>query len=401
MIKQAVFLVGGKGERLGHLTQDCPKPLLPLTPDKRFLDVLLVEAARHGFSDIILLAGYLGEQFEQLYNGARVLDSHVRVIREASAQGTGGAVRSAANYLDDQFLLSNGDSFFDFNLRGFARPLARNSDARLALRLVDEPSRYGTVEVSGGKITKFREKDAAKNDPALVNGGVYIITKSALQHFEIPCSIEQDIFPQLAGRNRLEGEIFDGYFLDIGLPETFAVAQSEIIQQISRPIAFLDRDGVLNFDAGYTYRPEDLMWKPGAREAIRLLNDLGYYVIVVTNQAGVARGFYETDDVLKFHASMQHQLNDIGAFIDAFYFCPYHPDATVAKYRANNHFDRKPNPGMLLRALDEWPHDRHRSFLIGDQNSDLQAAFNAGIRGYLFEGSNLLEFIKECILTLP
>lgn len=397
MIKQAVFLVGGKGERLGQLTQNCPKPLLPLTDNKRFLDVLLLEAARSGFTDIVLLAGYLGDQFEQHYSETEILDSRVRVIREKSAQGTGGALRNAMDYLDEQFLLANGDSFFDFNLRAFARPLSQDSDARLALRLVQDPRRYGTVELKNGRISSFREKDENRAEPQLVNGGVYVIQKSMLENFDTPCSIEQDIFPGLANCNRLEGDVFEGYFLDIGLPETFAAAKSEVLQQIARPIAFLDRDGVLNHDTGYTHRTEDLVWQPDARAAVRLLNDEGYYVIVVTNQAGVAHGYYPTDAISAFHSHMQDELAEIGAHFDSLYFCPYHPEATVARYNAVDHPDRKPNPGMIFRAFDEWPHDRERSFLIGDRQSDIEAAKNAGISGYLYDGSSLLEQVGKCI----
>ena len=397
MIRQAVFLVGGKGERLGQLTQDCPKPLLPLDEHKRFLDVLLFEAARSGFTDIVLLAGYLGDQFEQHYSHTQILDSRVRVVREVSAQGTGGALRNAAAHLDEQFLLSNGDSFFDFNLRAFARHLSPDCDARLALRLVEDPRRYGTVVLNEGKIEHFREKDENSIGPQLVNGGVYVISKAMLQNFKTTCSIEQDVFPGLANRRRLEGEVFEGYFLDIGLPETFATAKTEVLQQINRPIAFLDRDGVLNCDAGYTHRPEDLVWQPDAREAVRLLNDAGYYVIVVTNQAGVARGYYSTEAVSAFHTQMQKELAEIGGHFDALYFCPYHPHATVAKYRAADHPDRKPNPGMMLRAFDEWPHDRQRSFLIGDRSIDIQAAKNTGILGYLYKGGSLLEQVIKCM----
>jgi D-glycero-D-manno-heptose 1,7-bisphosphate phosphatase len=151
-----------------------------------------------------------------------------------------------------------------------------------------------------------------------------------------------------------------------------------------RPAAFLDRDGVINVDRGYTHRPADLEFTPTAVEAIRLLNQSGYHVLVVTNQSGVARGLYGLAEVEAFHAHMNAALGERGAHIDAFYHCPYHPDGRVPEF-AIEHEDRKPAPGMILRAMREWHADPARSFLVGDNQSDLQAAVAAGIAGYLIE----------------
>ncbi len=147
---------------------------------------------------------------------------------------------------------------------------------------------------------------------------------------------------------------------------------------IARPAAFLDRDGVINVDTGYTHRPEDLAFTPTAVEAIRLLNAADYRVLVVTNQSGVARGFYGIADVEAFHAHMNAALADAGAKIDAFYYCPYHPEGTVAEF-AIEHEDRKPRAGMIRRAMAEWKVGRAGSFLIGDNQSDLDSAAAAGL----------------------
>lgn len=148
----------------------------------------------------------------------------------------------------------------------------------------------------------------------------------------------------------------------------------------ARPAAFLDRDGVINVDHGYVFRPEALAFTPTAIEAIRALNDAGYLVIVVTNQSGVARGLFGADDVERFHSHMQQALARGGARIDAFYFCPFHPDGTVDVF-AREHEDRKPSPGMLLRAMRDWRIDPARSFMIGDKASDVEVAERAGIDG--------------------
>jgi D-glycero-D-manno-heptose 1,7-bisphosphate phosphatase len=155
---------------------------------------------------------------------------------------------------------------------------------------------------------------------------------------------------------------------------------------------FFDRDGVLNEDRGYVYRPEDLHWLPGARECVRAVNDSGRLAFVVTNQSGVARGYYDENAVIAFHAEMQRQLLAVGAHIDAFAFCPHHPDGTVPPY-ARRCDCRKPMPGMILTLLDRWPVRRQDSILIGDRPSDLLAAEAAGISARLYGGGDLRKML--------
>jgi D,D-heptose 1,7-bisphosphate phosphatase len=396
-VKQAIFLVGGKGTRLGALTALVPKPLLEIAPGLRFLDVVLEEAARHGFTDIILLAGHLGEQVEAIYHGRTILDATVRVVREPEPQGTGGALAFAAGLLDEWFIMANGDSLFEFNLRALTADQPAGMMARLALREVPDPGRYGAIMLDGHKVVGFHEKSPDLKGPMPINGGVYLMHKSVADRILGPCSIEQDIFPALAKEGALEAQEFDGYFLDIGLPDTYAQAQREVPARRVRPIAFLDRDGVLNEDKGYTHRTEDLVWQPGAQAAIRHLNDKGYTVVVVTNQAGIARGLYSEDQMRAFHAHMQNQLAEHGAHIDAFYHCPFHKDGNVAAFTHPDHPDRKPNPGMLLRAMADWPHTRAGSFLIGDMDSDMGAAAAANIAAVKYEGGDVLTAVKAGI----
>lgn len=145
-----------------------------------------------------------------------------------------------------------------------------------------------------------------------------------------------------------------------------------------RPTAFLDRDGVINVDTGYPHHPEQLVLTPTAARAVARLNRAGCLAIVVTNQSGVARGLFDLSAVDRFHDAIQAALGRKGAQIDAFYVAPYHPDGTVPRF-AIDHPDRKPGPGMILRAIAEWPVDRSRAMLFGDKASDLEAAARAGI----------------------
>ena len=167
---------------------------------------------------------------------------------------------------------------------------------------------------------------------------------------------------------------------------------------VRRPAAFLDRDGVINLDHGYVHSPDRFVWVEGAMAAIRWLNEQGYLVFVVTNQSGIARGYYDEAAVHALHGWMAAQLASAGAHIDAFYFCPHHPDAVHDALRLSCDC-RKPKPGMLLRAFAEWPVERPGSFLIGDRSTDIEAAAAAGIPGHLFDGSDLLKTVRQATRT--
>ena len=171
-------------------------------------------------------------------------------------------------------------------------------------------------------------------------------------------------------------------------------------EPLLRPALFLDRDGVLNDDRGFVHQWEDFHWIPGAREAIAAFNRAGWLVFVVTNQSGIGRGYYTEEAMHALHARMIEDLAASGGWIDAVYYCPQHPEAAVETYRHPDPPDRKPNPGMILRALAEWPVDRERSVMVGDKPADLEAALRAGVRGLLFSGGDLARFLEaEAILA--
>jgi D-glycero-D-manno-heptose 1,7-bisphosphate phosphatase len=160
---------------------------------------------------------------------------------------------------------------------------------------------------------------------------------------------------------------------------------------------FLDRDGVLIEDTGYPHIESDMRITPGAPEAVRRLNALGYLAVIVTNQSGVARGLFTLDQMQRFNDALVRRFAAKGARIAAVYACPYHAEAKIEQYRHPDHPDRKPNPGMILRAIREHGVDPQKSFLIGDQPSDLEAARRAGVSGFRFEGGDLDRFVRDLL----
>jgi D-glycero-D-manno-heptose 1,7-bisphosphate phosphatase len=153
-----------------------------------------------------------------------------------------------------------------------------------------------------------------------------------------------------------------------------------------RGAVIFDRDGVLNLDVGYPHRPDQIVWTEGAAEAVRAVNEAGLYAFVATNQSGVGRGYFAAADVEALHAWMAAELARAGARIDAFVYCPDHPDRASRR--------RKPGPGMIIELLERYPVDPARTVMVGDKPSDLEAAQAAGIEGVLFEGGSLSDLVR-------
>jgi D,D-heptose 1,7-bisphosphate phosphatase len=394
MVRQAAILVGGLGTRLKHLTEDTPKPMLPVG-GRPFLEYLFTEIARYGLSEIVLLAGFRSEQVLSAYDGISWKSAQIRVVAEQTPLGTGGAVRAARAVLDDRFLLLNGDSYFDIDLRRFINDaLSKHCQGHIALRDEVEGDRYGRIEQRpDGSVARFLAAGTRSSGP--INAGIYCLDQRVIDR--IPpgrISLETDVLPTLAAEGQLSASSAAGYFIDMGVPADFERAQTELPAQMSRPAAFLDRDGVLNVDKGYVHTQEEFEWRPGSIAAVRRLNELGFYVFVVTNQAGVARGYYDEAAIEVLHHWMNEELGKYGAHSDAFEYCPHHLDGVRAEYR-NVCRRRKPEAGMLLDLIDEWPVLTGGSFLIGDKQSDLDAAAAAGLPGYVTNSENLADFVDS------
>lgn len=397
MLTQAMILCGGLGTRLGPLTAATPKPLLKVG-SRPFLDVLLFELGRHGFKDIVLLASFQSEQVADYARDnpvAKRFGLNLTVVVEKEPAGTGGGLYNARHLAAETFLLMNGDSWIDMNLLAAVAAANKNPEAiaSLALRHLEDPDRYGTVVVDDGKIVSFAERSPNAKQ-ALISAGVYFFRRSIFSHLSKKCSLEADILPTLCKTHIVAATMHSGFFIDIGVPASYQLAQSQIPHQMCRPAVFLDRDGVLNFDDGYVGQVERFRWIDGAVETVRAFNEAGYFVFLVTNQAGVAHGYYPEAAIGELHGWMQSELGKHGAHIDDIRYCPFHPQGKVDVYRRISDW-RKPASGMILDLCKSWNVDVPKSHLIGDKLSDIEAGQGAGVVSHFFEGGDLQEFVRE------
>jgi D-glycero-D-manno-heptose 1,7-bisphosphate phosphatase len=391
-----LILAGGRGTRLGERTNETPKPLLPVG-GAPFLQHLIWNLRRHGVGRIVVSTGYLAHRFKEVLGDGRELGVEITYCQERDPLGTGGALKWAAELLEEVFYVLNGDTLFDVNYLDMPLHLRRREDTGfVALRRVNNAARYGTIDVKGDRIVAFREKDVYTG-AALVNAGVYLFRKEILRGLpDGPSSLEQDLLPRLADRGELTGAEYQGYFLDIGLPETLEQAERELPVWRRKPAIFFDRDGVLNKDHGYTHRIEDWVWMPGAPDAIKWANDQGYLVFVVTNQSGIARGYFTDAQFLDLMGFVQKDLCAHGAHLDDIRFCPHHPDGSVPGL-ASRCECRKPGTAMIEDLLESWGVDRARSLLVGDSESDIAAGRAAGVQTVRFQSGDLRSLVRGAV----
>jgi D-glycero-D-manno-heptose 1,7-bisphosphate phosphatase len=406
-LKQCAILAGGLGTRLGEIVREIPKPVLEVGR-RPFIAWLMREMLRFGVEEFVILTGHLSTAVEdEVLHAADALPKRVNIVfsEEPLRAGTGGALFHAQPHLHDRFLLINGDSLFDCNIAALLGDFAHDDPSvlgRLMVRETPDATRYGTVMLSSGRVTAFKERPDAGTEaaPGLINAGIYAMDKRILAELSDTCSLERDILPKLAAAGLLRATQASGWFVDIGVPEDLAHARRELAACMDRPALFLDRDGVLNIDHGYVGSRDRWDWVQNAREAVSFATAHGWHVFLVTNQAGIARGLFGESDVDALLTWVADELRRAGGTLDDWRYCPYHTEAKIDAYRRDSEW-RKPAPGMLIDLMRAWNVDPRHCLMIGDKDTDIQAAAAAGVRSALFPGGDLLAFIRPLLSQDP
>ena len=385
-IREAVVLCGGFGTRLGSLTANKPKPMLEVA-GLPFIEHVLLRLCGTGVTKVILLAGYLGEQFTARYHQKFIGNIFVEVVVESEPLGTGGAVYAVLNQVDTEFFLLNGDtwttqSFNYLEKEYFKIKKQIGSIECLALCVeVHNSNRFGKVTFGDhNRLISFDEKSYIH--AGFINAGQYVINKDAFSHIKDlrKFSFETEILEKLTKRGSIYGLPCDDKvkFIDMGVPDEFNSADTFMRISALKPAIFWDRDNTLNLDKGYTHRVEDLYWLNGAEKSIKHMHDLGYWNFVITNQSGIARGFYDECAVIEFHRAMQDNLLTIDCSIDYYSFCPHHSDGIIAEHAYTCNC-RKPSTGLVDQLMVQFPIDLENSIVIGDKSSDVEVANKLGM----------------------
>lgn len=381
MIKEAIILAGGLGTRLREAVPDLPKCMAPVA-GKPFLFHVINYLRMQGIEKFIFSLGYKHEIIEEYLQNHFPTLRHETVI-EDEPLGTGGAILLACTRAKEKNVaVVNGDTLFKIDLHKAAMFHTHNmAECTLLLKPMQQFDRYGVVELGPEQlVSSFKEKQFYETGN--INGGVYILNKDKFLDEEFPdkFSFEKQYLEAMYRERRIYGMIQDEYFIDIGIPGDFNRAQTELshppldLQKIDTGwTLFLDRDGVINIDkdGSYIFSPDEFIFTEGAPALFKKMAEKFSRIIIVTNQRGVGRQLMTEETLHQIHQYMIDKVSAAGGRIDAIYYC-----TSIH----NDHPERKPNPGMAVRAKFNFPEiDFAKSIMIGNNLSDMHFGRNAGI----------------------
>jgi histidinol-phosphate phosphatase family protein len=403
MACQVAILAGGKGTRLRERSGDVPKPLVSIA-GKPVLVHQIETCVAAGLTDILLLVHTGHEQIRCALGDGAWLGASLSYRVESEPRGTAGALADALPSLAATFLVLYGDTFFDVDLARLLRAHAQaGADATLFLHPNDHPEDSDLVEIDGsGRVTAMHPYPHAANVSYrnLVNAAMYVFRRHGLErHVDTsrPSDIAQHVFPaMLAAGSHLHGHVSPEYIKDMGTPGRLDKVERDIasglVERLSarqlRSAVFIDRDGTLNREVDHLTDADQLELLPGAVDAVRGLNAAGRLAVIVTNQPVVARGDVTAQELAAIHRRLEWTLGAGGAYLDAIYVCPHHPDRGFAGEVAALKIRcacRKPGTGLVDEACRDLGIDRQRSWLVGDTTSDILCGQRAGVRTVLVE----------------
>ena len=412
---KVVIMAGGKGTRIASVKSDVPKPMIPIA-GKPILEWQIENLKACGLRDITLVIGYLGHVIQNYFGDGSKFGVNITYFVEDAPLGTAGALFKMPELIED-FLLLCGDVILDVDFNRFiefhkknhawaslmAHPNGHPYDSSLLVTEILAPQEPGGLPIDTHKVVQWMNKE----DERLfyrnrVNAGIEIISPELLEetkknivlrHIETPDKIDldRDVLKPNLESGRIYAYDTPEYIKDMGTPDRYHEVEMDIksgkvkarnLRNRQKAI-FLDRDGTINKYVGFLTSHEQFELIPGITDIIRLINESGYLAIVVTNQPIIARGECTWDELQKIHEKMGTELGKQGAFLDAIYICPHHPDKGFEGERIEykvNCSCRKPNAGLLFQAARDFNIDLSESYMIGDSDRDIQAGNNAGCK---------------------
>ena len=422
---RVVIMAGGRGSRISELFPDIPKPLIPIDGIP-VLEREICSLVSQGFTDIVLTVSYLHEKIERHFGDGSKWGAHIEYFVEETPLGNAGALFKLN--LNEDFLLLNADAVFDVD---FNRMVAFHKAHGGLVTLFTHPNSHpydsGLILADEqGRVDKW----LAKEDPRLpyyknrVNAGLHVISPGVLEAVDasrvgqrdesgkaIKIDLDRQLLKPLAGTGQMFCYDSPEYVKDMGTPERYdavvadfrkCTVQAKNLRNKQKAV-FLDRDGTLNKYVGFLRSVDDFELIDGVAEAIKRINASGYLAIVVTNQPVIARGEVTVHQLQEIHNKMETLLGLEGSYLDAIYYCPHHPHKGYAGEIPEFKIEcdcRKPRPGMLMKAAEDFNIDLSQSYMIGDSENDVKAGLAAGCKTVLLSGPQSdSDFGQECTLT--
>lgn len=412
---KVVVMAGGKGTRIASIKNDVPKPMIEIG-GKPILQWQIENLKACGLTDIILVIGHLGHIIQNYFEDGSAFGVHISYFIEKTPLGTAGALFKMPQLTED-FLLMCGDVILDVDFNRLidfhrknkalaslmAHPNDHPYDSSLLVTEILPPQESGGLPVDTHRVIHWLNKeDERYYYKNRVNAGIEILSPALLQeaqkiytprHPENPDKIDldRDVLKPLIQSGRIYAYDTPEYIKDMGTPDRYYEVEADLMngkvkaRNLTYPqkAIFLDRDGTINQYVGFLTKPEEFELIPQVAEAIKMINRSGYLTIVVTNQPVIARGDCTWDDLRMIHDKMETELGKKGAFVDGIYVCPHHPDKGYEGERPEYKVTcdcRKPGPGLILRAAQDFNIDLSQSIMIGDSDNDIEAGRQAGLK---------------------
>jgi D-glycero-D-manno-heptose 1,7-bisphosphate phosphatase len=390
-ILQAVILAGGRGSRLSPLTDTMPKPMIRFH-GKPFLEYLIEMLRDQGFKNILLILGYLPEPIQEYFGDGCKWGLSIGYSISPVEYETGLRLKVAGPQIDPVFLLMYCDNYWPMNFdRMWNQFISSDSTAQITVYRNTDKYTKDNIQVGiDGYVTIYDKSRTAPNLQG-VDIGFILLMKTVIEMLpDENISFEKYIYPELVKKRQLGAYITNHRYYSVGSHERLPMTNDFLSRA---PTIFLDRDGVLNKKmprAQYVCSWKDWIWLPGVREALALLKEAGYRVILITNQPGITRGFMTEEDLSAIHQKMKEEVRAADGEIFAIYHCPHGWDEGCEC--------RKPRPGMLFNAQRDHHIDLSRTYFIGDDERDTEAGIAAGCKTLsVSEDTPLLQIVQNIL----
>ena len=416
---KVVIVAGGRGTRIAELFPDIPKPLIPID-GVPVLEREICSLREQGFADYIFTVSHMAEKIIKYFGDGEKLGVHIEYFVENEPLGNAGALFKMRDKLDGDFLLLNADSVFDVDFNRFVE-YHKQKGGLVALFTHPNSHPYDSgliIADNDGSVQQWLTKEEVRPQwyQNRVNAGLHVINTKVLDMVDIDVNtigkevngkkvkvdLDRQILKPMCGTGKMFCYDSPEYVKDMGTPERFngvcadfarGTVSAKNLKNKQKAI-FLDRDGTINKYVGFLRDINDFELLPGVAEAIRKINASGYLAIVVTNQPVIARGEVTFDQLQEIHNKMETLLGQEGAYLDAIYFCPHHPDKGFEGEVSELKVDcdcRKPKPGMLIKAAEDFNIDLRQSWMVGDGSNDIEAGQNAGCHTALIGMENFVQ----------